>query len=119
MARQNQLAKPNLKDISTDHTQFLSQLIDTVNSLSGYNGTAFIHNSLNVQGNPVQNVADPAAPTDAVNLQTAESKYSPAIVGPQLDVGGKTPLKGLSYLYLQQITVNGVPVYPVRRVPPK
>jgi hypothetical protein len=65
----------------------------------GYNGTAFVHNSLDVQGNPVQNVADPAAATDALNLQTAEAKYAPAVVGPQLDVGGKTPLKGLSFLY--------------------
>ena len=102
MARQNQLAKPNLKDISTDHTQFLSQLIDTVNSLSGYNGTAFIHNSLNVQGNPVQNVADPSAPTDALNLQTADASYSPAVTKGQFDVGGKHALKGLTYLYAQK-----------------
>jgi hypothetical protein len=101
MAQQNQLGKPTFTGITSQHQQFLSQMVDTVNSLAGYNGTAFINNSLDVQGNNVQNVANPVAPTDALNLQTAEAKYSPAVVGAQLDVGGKTPLKGLTYLYQQ------------------
>ena len=102
MAKQNQLSKPKLTGISTEHAQFLSQLVDSVNSQMGYNGPAYVNNNLDVQGNPINNVADPKAAMDALNLQTADKKYSPAVVGPQLDVGGKSPLKGLTYLYLQK-----------------
>ena len=99
MAVQNQLAKimPSAWDATA--VQHYSKLTDSVNSLLGFNGPAVISNILDVQGNPVQNVAAPTAATDALNLGTAEAKYSPAVVGPQLDVGGSTPMKGLTYLY--------------------
>jgi hypothetical protein len=98
----DQLAKilPNSWDAGSQ--VHYSKLTDAVNSLLGYNGPSVVGNILDVSGNPIQNVAAPTAPTDALNLQTAESKYSPAVVGPQLDVGGSTPLKGLTYLYQQQ-----------------
>ena len=98
----DQLAKilPNSWDAGSQ--VHYSKLTDAVNSLLGYNGPAVVGNDLDVQGNNVQNVADPSAPTDAVNLQTADSKYSPAVTGPQFDVGGSNALKGVTYLYRQQ-----------------
>ena len=98
----DQLAKilPNSWDAGSQ--VHYSKLTDAVNSLLGYNGPAVVGNDLDVQGNNVQNVADPSAPTDAVNLQTADSKYSPAVTGPQFDVGGSNALKGVTYLYRQK-----------------
>lgn len=99
MAQQNPLPKPKFPGIADDHQQFLSQVVDSVNSLMGYNGQSVINAPLSVSGNPVQNVANPTLPTDALNLQTAEGKYSPTVVGPMLDVAGKNALPGLTYLY--------------------
>ena len=100
MAVQNQLAKIMPSAWDANSTQHYSKLTDSVNSLLGYNGQAVISNSLSVSGNPIQNVAAPTAATDALNLGTAEEKYSPAVVGPQLDVGGTSSLKGVNALYL-------------------
>jgi hypothetical protein len=106
MAVQNQLAKIMPSAWDANSTQHYSKLTDAVNSLLGFNGPAVISNILDVQGNPVQNVAAPTAATDALNLGTAEAKYSPAVVGPQLDVGGSTPMKGLTYLYQWRQGIN-------------
>ena len=95
----NQLAKimPTAWD---DHSAtHYSKLTDAVNSLLGYNGQVNVVNDLSVNGNKVQNVAAPVAPTDALNLGTAEAKYAPSVTGPQLDVGGSNSLKGVTYLY--------------------
>jgi len=111
----DQLGKILPKEWDANSSVHYSKLTDAVNSLLGYNGPAVIANSLDVQGNPVQNVANPKAATDALNLGAADARYSPAVSGPKFDVGGPHALKGLTYLYLQQIMVNGVPVYPIRR----
>lgn len=95
----NQLAKIFPTKWGKGETDHYSKVTDAVNGLLGYNGQINVSNDFSVNGNNVQNVADPVAATDALNLQTAEAKYSPTVVGPQLDVGGKTPLKGLTYLY--------------------
>lgn len=78
-----------------------SKLTDAVNGLLGYNGPSVISNSLDVQGNPVQNVANPKAATDALNLQTADAKYASSVQSKALDVGGTHTLTGLNALYLQ------------------
>ena len=98
----NQLAKifPTAWDANAG-THY-SKLTDAVNNLLGYNGPAVISNSLDVRGNNVQNVANPVSGTDAMNLQTAEAKYSPSVTSSQLDVTGSNPLKGLTYLYYQK-----------------
>jgi hypothetical protein len=111
----DQLAKILPTEWNANSATHYSKLTDAVNFLLGYNGQINVVNALSVNGNPVQNVADPSAPTDALNLKTAEAKYAPSVTGPQLDVGGSNAMKGLTYLYLQQIMVNGVPVYPIRR----
>jgi hypothetical protein len=99
MAKTNQLAKimPNAWDDNA--TLHYSKLTDAVNGILGYNGQAVISNSLSVSGNPIQNVAAPTAATDALNLGTADAKYSPSVVSSALDVGGSNSLKGVSLLY--------------------
>jgi len=95
----NQLAKilPSSWEEAAVH---YSKLTDAVNTLLGYNGPAVISNSLDVQNNNVQNVANPVVGTDALNLQTAEGKYAPSVQSAALDVNGSSPIKGLSYLYM-------------------
>jgi hypothetical protein len=105
--RVDQLAKILPSAWDANSSVHYSKLTDAVNSLLGYNGPAVIGNVLDVQGNPVQNVAAPTASTDALNLGTAESKYSPAVTGPQFDVGGSNALKGVTYLFRQKY-VNGI-----------
>jgi hypothetical protein len=99
MGQTNQLPKPTFIGITQDHQRFLSQLTDATNTLLGYNGTIPMVNTLDLNNNPIQNVAAPVAPTDALNLGTAEAKYAPSVTGPQLDVGGSNSLKGVTYLY--------------------
>ena len=99
MAKTNQLAKIMPGAWDDNSTLHYSMMTDAVNGLLGHDGQAVIKNSLSVSGNPIQNVAAPKAATDALNLGTADSKYSASVVGPQLDVGGSQPLKGLTYLY--------------------
>lgn len=94
----NQLAKIFPTAWDANSSTHYSKLVDSVNSLLGYNGPAVISNSLDVQGNNVQNVANPVVGTDALNLQTAEAKYSPSVTSSQLDVGGSNSLKGLTGL---------------------
>lgn len=99
----DQLAKILPMSWDSNSAIHYSKLTDAVNSLLGYNGTAVIANDLDVQGNAVQNVADPATPTDALNLQTAEGKYAPSVQSKALDIGGSSPLKTLAYLYKQNL----------------
>ena len=103
----NQLAKILPSAWDANSATHYSKLTDAVNSLLGYNGPTVLANSLDLNSSQINNVADPVEGTDAVNLQTAEGKYSPSVVGPQLDVNGTSPMKGLSYLYYQKY-VNGI-----------
>lgn len=99
--RVGQLAKIMPSAWDSNSTVHYSKVTDAVNTLLGYNGPAVIGNTLDVQGNPIQNVATPQAATDALNLGTADAKYSPSVVGSQFDIGGKHALKGLTNLYMQ------------------
>ena len=95
----DQLAKILPTTWDSNSAVHYSKLTDAVNGLLGFNGPVPFQAPLQVNGNPVQGVANPTLPTDAVNLQTTEAKYSPSVVGPMLDVGGKNSLPGLTYLY--------------------
>lgn len=95
----DQLAKILPTSWDSNSAVHYSKLTDAVNALLGYNGSVPFQAALQVNGNPVQGVANPTQPTDALNLQTAEGKYSPTVVGPMLDVAGKNALPGLTYLY--------------------
>lgn len=95
----NQLAKILPTAWDAHSSTHYSKLTDAVNTLLGYNGTIPMVNTLDLNNNPIQNVAAPVAPTDALNLGTAEAKYAPSVTGPQLDVGGSNAMKGVTYLY--------------------
>ena len=99
--RVSQLAKIMPSAWDSNSTVHYSKMTDSINTLLGYSGPVPFQNSLDLNNNPIQNVAAPKDPTDALNLGTADSKYSPAVLSPQLDIGGKYALKGLTNLYLQ------------------
>jgi hypothetical protein len=54
-----------------------------------------------VAGAKVTGLAAPTGPSDAVSAGHASANYSASAVSPQLDVGGSSALKGLTYLFLQ------------------
>jgi hypothetical protein len=80
----------------------LQQIIVATQSLQGVAGPSVLPSGVDVAGQRISNLAAPKEPTDAISSAHADSQYSPAAVGPQLDVGGSQALKGLTYLFLQK-----------------
>lgn len=93
MANQNQLAKPILPELSPEHQIFISQLVDTVNSLLGYSGVVKLSNHLDLSGFQIKNIGAPTDPTDAISHVIAEKSYSAAVLAPQLESNGTQPLR--------------------------
>ena len=81
--------------------QQLSQFATALNTGNGVLGPVVLPNGADVNGATVTGLGAPSGPSDAVSLSHASSNYGAPAVGPQLDVGGKNALKGLSNLYLQ------------------
>jgi hypothetical protein len=98
MAQQNQLAKPVLPELSSQHQQFLSQMVDTINSLQGYNGPTKLNNHLDLNGYQVKNVGAPTSSTDAITHGVAEASYSADALAPKLESTGKNSLKTMRQL---------------------
>jgi len=78
------------------------QIIVALQSLQGVAGPSVLPSGVDVAGQRISNLAPPQEPTDAISSAHAASRYSPAAVSPQLDVGGQNALKGLTYLFLQK-----------------
>ncbi len=78
----------------------MAQLTGAVQALQGSGGRTAIFSGLDVQGETVSGLGTPKSPTDAVSLAHAQGSYSPEVVGPQLDLGGKNAMPGLSSIYL-------------------
>lgn len=98
MAPPNQLSKPLFSEedgVSSALQAFLSQLTDTVNAHSGYNGEIQLANHLNLDGNRVMNVGSPASPADAISSGVAEGKYSVKVLAPQLESNQPNGLKSM------------------------
>ena len=93
MASQNPLQKPVLPELTPQHQQFLSQLVDTINSLQGYNGVIQLNNHIDLGGNQLKNVGAPTEATDALTSGVAASSYSASVLAPQLESNGSQPLK--------------------------
>lgn len=94
----NQLSKPLFSDsdgVSPALQAWLSQLADTVNSHSGYNGPVTLANHLDLANNRVMNVAAPVDPTDALSSGVAQGQYSVQALAPQLEANSKTGLKSM------------------------
>ena len=95
MAQQNALPKAIFPELSPQLQLFLSQLTDTVNSLSGYNGVIKLNNHIDMAGSRIQNVGDPVNPTDAIAHVFAEKNYSAPALRPKLESTGAVPLKSV------------------------
>lgn len=81
--------------------QWVTQVVRTLNTLQGSTGRTKLPSGLDVTGDTVTGLGPPQDPTDAVSLGHANANYSPATVGPQLDLGGKNAMPGLTSIALQ------------------
>lgn len=95
MAQQNQLSKPTFSGLPPDFLIHYSQLIDTINSLGGYNGVVKINNHLDMGGFQLKNVAAPTEATDALTNGVAAASYSASVLAPKLESTGSNPLKSV------------------------
>lgn len=80
--------------MSADFQKHYSQLIDTVNTLVGYNGEIGLKNHINMNGSRVTNIGPAVVPTDALASGIAASRYSAEVLAPQLAPSGKQPMVG-------------------------
>lgn len=78
-----------------------SQIINALNRQTGQGGPVVLPSGIDVAGATVSGLGKPQKETDAVSLGHAQGNYGAPAVGPQLDIGGSNPLKGLANLYLQ------------------
>lgn len=79
-------------ELSPQHQQFLSQMTDAVNSLSGYNGPISLKNHIDLGGHQVKNMGAATDSTDALTSGAAESSYSAEAVSSKLQSNGSNPL---------------------------
>jgi hypothetical protein len=94
----NQLPKLNFPGIDGGMQRWLDQLTDTVNTLSGYNGTVQLSNHLDMSGNRVMNIGSPESGTDALSSGQANKSYSASALRPQLESGGSNPMSSYRML---------------------
>lgn len=84
--------------VSAALQSWLSQLADTVNTHSGYNGPIGLANHLSLSGNRLMNIGEPEEDTDAISSGVAQDNYSVEALGPQLESSSKTGLKSMRRL---------------------
>ncbi len=80
---------------------FLSQLTGAVQAVQGAGGPSVLPSGINVAGATVSGLGAPQSPSDAISSGHAQSQFSPEVIGPSLDIGGKNALKGLTGLTMQ------------------
>jgi hypothetical protein len=89
-----QLTKADFEDDNLPVVnQYLTAIVNAHNALAGHTGDVTLAGNLNLQGKTIKNVAAPVGPGDVVTKFAADNTYGAAVVGPQLEVGGKYPLK--------------------------
>jgi hypothetical protein len=99
VAKPNQVPKlTTFEGMDPVFSQHYSQLIDTVNTLAGYNGDIELSNHVNLGGRRIKNVGEPVDPTDAVSHDFANSKYSASKLRPQLESSGSQPMQSMRRL---------------------
>lgn len=88
----------------------LTQIINAQNAGSGATGRTILPAGIDVQGETISGLGSPKSPTDAISAGHADSNYGAPAIAPQLDIGGKNALKGLTGLWLKvnQIAAAGV-----------
>jgi len=89
----NQLARRTFPELSPVLNQYLQQISDTVNSLTGYNGTITLNNHLDLSGNRIQNVGEAVSGSDVITQTVANNAYSASALRPQLEGNGSNPLQ--------------------------
>lgn len=98
MPKPNPLGKINFEGMDPVFTQHYSQMIDTVNTLAGYNGEIELSDHVNMGGKRVTNVGDAVTPTDVVSSAVAQSRYSPSVLRPNFESKGSAPLQTMRRL---------------------
>lgn len=94
MPKPNQLGKPSFEGLDPIFAQHYSQMIDTVNTLAGYNGEVELSNHLNMGGNNVKGLGAPTSPTDALASGVAARAYSPSVIAQALKPGMPNSIVG-------------------------
>src|ERR1039457_84166 len=92
MPKTNQLGKFNFTSLKPEEQTFVNQMIDTLNTLAGYNGDVVLSSHLDLGGNRIKNVAAPTAATDVLTSGVAEGKYNAAALSPKLSPTGSSPM---------------------------
>lgn len=72
---------------------YLTQVQDQINRLSGATGPTELPSGVDVRGATLTGLGQPQSPTDAVSLAHAEDNYSAAALSPKLEASGSSPLK--------------------------
>lgn len=76
-----------------------SQIVNALNRGTGQGGPVVLPAGINVAGANVTGLGKPSDPSDAVSLGHGNSNYGAPAVGPNLDIGGTSTLKGLASVY--------------------
>lgn len=80
--------------------QQIVQIVDALNKGNGVAGPVVMPKGADVRGSTITGLGTPSDPSDAVSLGHASTNYGAPAVGPQLDIGGKNALRGLTGLQL-------------------
>ena len=80
--------------------QQLQQIVNGVNAGNGAAGRVTLPNGLDVRGATISGLGAPKNETDAISSGHATTQFSAQAQQPQLDIGGKYALKGLTGVYL-------------------
>lgn len=94
MPQPTKIGKITFSTLSLPEQIAMSQIIDAVNTHSGYMGPQKLASGLDLDGNKISNVGAAEGPADVLTSGQAETKYSAAALRPQLESGGKHPFVG-------------------------
>ena len=98
MPQPNQVPKLQFPEMDPVFQQHYSQLIDTVNTLCGYNGPTKLADALDLGGKRIMNIGAAVEETDALSSGLAESQYSASALSPELAPSGSRPMPGYRIL---------------------
>lgn len=90
----NKLPVRTFAELPVDFQQHYQQLTDTVNSLTGHNGTVQLVSDVDLGGNRVKNLGTAKEPNDALASTVAEQRYSATALKPKLQPGGSASMVG-------------------------
>jgi len=79
--------------MGTEFNQHYQQMVDTVNSLTGYNGSIQLKNHIDMGGNRVTNVGSAVTGSDVLTQTVGNNSYSASALRPQLEANGSNPLQ--------------------------